>query len=55
MFGICCLSVYGVRIALTLLLKIKEDDNLIAKILYFGAHIWVIGVILFVMIEPLYS
>jgi preprotein translocase subunit SecG len=52
---ILCLSGYGLSMAFTLLMKAQQEDDLLQKIMHFGADVWIIGVILYVMVEPLYS
>lgn len=55
LLGISCLSILGLNIALNLLQKALEETGFFIKILYFGAYIWIVGVILYVILEPLYS
>lgn len=55
LFGITCISVLGLNIAFNLLKKAWEENGYIVKTLYFGAYVWIVGVILYVILEPLYS
>lgn len=55
LFGISCISVLGLNIAFNLLRKALEETGFFVKILYFGAYVWIVGVILYVILEPLYS
>lgn len=55
LFWLTCLCFFGLKIGLTLLEKALYDTNIIARSLYFGAYVWIMGVILYVLIEPLYT
>jgi hypothetical protein len=52
---ILCLSGYGLNMAFSLLLMAQQEDSLLQKLVHFGAYFWIIAVILYVMLEPLYS
>ena len=49
------ISMFGLNVAYNLLLKALEETVFVIKIFYFSAYVWIIGVIAYVILEPLYT
>ena len=56
LFGISCLSLTGLKLAAGLVFKaLREDISYAEKFMYFLAYFWIIGVVLYVLCEPVLS
>lgn len=55
LLGLGVLSGVGFRIGILLLERALSDDSVGARMVCFCAEVWIIGVILYVLLEPLYS